>query len=118
MPWVQKGNTALLSARRAISGGLISVDLHIYLIPVAPNIGPCIRKVFCAKGRITSEQVGLSRSKAAGLLKHPDRNPCAYDTGLSAANIGITLDAWDCIAKIAHDPLQHLRLFGAGHTGK
>ena len=88
-------------------------DLRIDLTMMRAVVGSGVSEILRPQGGIGPQQVNLARPELTGLHKYPDRNACAYNTWLTAANAGHGLDTRKGIAQVTHDPLEQLRLLGA-----
>src|SRR5579872_2666438 len=104
--------------KRAMSRALVLSDLRVDFSAMAADIGPCTGQILRAETRKAAKDVGLARAQSPCLFEQPDRNSCADDARLAAADARYAFNSRCGVPKVAHYQLQQLRLFGAGHSGK
>jgi len=106
--------------RRAVSsfGRFILQDVLLDLISMRSGVRPSIGQVFRTQGGIAPEQIGFGGSKMSRLHEHPNGNACAHNPSFAAQDIEGALDARIRICKVADDPLEDLRFFGARKLGE
>ena len=94
-------------------GRFVLQDVLLDLISVRPRIRPGIGEVFRTQGGIAPKQIGLGGPKMTCLHQYPNGNASAHNASLATKNRWGTLNPRIRIRKVADDPLEDLRFFGA-----
>ena len=94
---------------------LVVDDLLLDLLAVLPCVGPGIGQVFRAQGRVIAQQFRFAHSQSLQLDEEPNGNPGTNDTRFAAANRRVAFDPGSQDSQVAHDPLEHQRLFTDRH---
>ena len=81
-------------------------------------VGPGVGEVSGAEGGVSEEEVGVGDAERSGVDEGPDGYAGAEDAGVSAADVGGTVNAGRGIGKVGGDVAEEDGCFVAGKPGE